>query len=82
MQWFGPPPSAAILTWKWRGCIYHLSYHRRCLPFFWPFSLIYEITPKESLRRAGPEVERRVMEKRDGATRYLRALHGIPERHP
>jgi hypothetical protein len=82
MQWFGPPPSAAFLTWKWRGSIYHLLYHRKCLPFFWPFTIIYEVTPEESLRQAQPEIERLMMEKRKRATRYLRALHGIPKRHP
>ena len=82
MQWFGPRPTKTVLEWKWRGCIYYLSYHREALPFFWPFTMAYSITEEELVRRAQPEIEARIAAKREAATKFLRARHGIPERRP
>jgi hypothetical protein len=82
MNWFGPPSSGTIVKWRWRGCIYYLLYHRRCLPFFWPFAIVYTVTEAEMLRRAQPEIEARIMAKREAGTRFLRQLHGKSERGP
>jgi hypothetical protein len=70
----------AIVEWTWRGYRYQLA---RALPWGkYPFVIYKWITEAEALRRAQPEIDARIREKREAATRYFRDLHGIPERRP